>query len=217
MPSHLRSIAALLVIAPLGGCCALSQSLSALFCGPSEAPWSVRDFDTPDAALQTFLGAVSRDDVETIYLTLGYTFKKTAGIGELEFRAAWQDIKAKTPGIHLAHRAAVSEPRRAAADRVVYTLTMNTIPSAVLEVALARQDYWSVTVRPEGSSERQTTGEVVPGLETYFKVLPHEERSPVRVDLPGPEFPGLSGAEFEKMVLGREWKIAGLRVVADQN
>ena len=217
MPPHLRTLAAIFAIAPLGGCCAISQSLSALFCGPTQAPWAVKAFDTPHAALQTFLGAVSRDDVETIYLTLGYDFKKAAGIGELEFRAAWQDIKDKTPGIHLAHRAEVSKPRRASPTRAAYTLTMNTIPAVVLEVTLTRQDYWSITVHPQGSSEHQTTGRVVPELKTYFKVLPHEERSPVRVDLPGPDLPGLEASEFEKIVLGREWKISGLRVVRDQD
>lgn len=212
MQVHLHSLAALLAIAPLGGCCAISQSLTALFCGPTGDPWVTKDFDTPRTALDTFLGAVARDDVETIYLTLGHSFKQASGIGELEFRAAWQKIKTDTPGIHLADRATISKSPPESATRVTYTLTMNTIPAVVIEVAVARQDYWSVTVRPDGSSGPQVTGEVVPKLETYFKVLPHQERSPVRLDLPGPEFPGLKTAEFEKMVLGREWKIADLRV-----
>jgi len=215
MQPHLRSLATLLTTALLSGCCGITQTLSAVFCGPREDPWVSKDFSSSRAALDTFLGAVARDDVETIYLTLGHAFKRSAGLGELEFRAAWQRIKTATPGIHLADQAMVSAAEQTPGG-TSYTLTLNTTPAAVIRISLVQQNFWSVTVRPDGSSEDQTTGEVIPKLEKYFKVLPHGERSPVRIELPGPEFPKLETSEFQRMELGREWKLSKLRIVRPQ-
>lgn len=216
MQPHLRSLAPLLTISLLSGCCGITQTLSAVFCGPREDPWVSKDFSSPRAALDSFLGAVARDDVETIYLTLGHAFKRSAGLGELEFRAAWQQVKTATPGIHIADQAMVSEPQ-ATPGGISYILTLNTAPQAVIRVSLVRQNFWSVTVRPEGSSQDQVTGEVVPELSKYFKVLPHDERSPVQIDLPGPEFPQLESSEFQRMELGREWKISKLQIINSQS
>ncbi len=209
MQAYLRLATTILVIAPLGGCCAISQSLTGLFCGPRKDPWVTQAFDTPSAALATFLGAVARDDLKAIYLTLGHALKKHLEIGEVEFQVAWEKIKADTPGIHLADQADITSSREVSTTRHSFTLTMNTVPSVVIEIGVARQNYWSIISKADGSDRVITNGEVVASLGTHLKVRPEG----ILVTMPGPSIPGLTPSEILSVTAAREWKIDSFRVV----
>ena len=126
-----RGLLPLLALVPLTGCCAISQSLSALFCGPTEEEWVDKAFLTPELALKTFLEAIARDKPREIYRTLSYQFTKRENVGEFEFHVVWERYKDEMTGIHLANRAKWSAPTRISDTRVSYLLTLETFSQDV--------------------------------------------------------------------------------------
>lgn len=141
MPHRLRAVAALLLLLSVSGCCTISLGLASLFCGPRQDPWVEISYRTPRDALETFVAAVARDDVDTICRTLSYEFKSQQLIGEIECDIAWGKLKEQIPGIHLVDQAEISAPAELPGRRVGYTLT---IAGSQIEVLLREQLYWEV-------------------------------------------------------------------------
>ena len=206
-----RALTALLVPSCLSGCCSISLGLTALFCGPRTDPFLERSFDTHAECLETFLGAISRDDAETIYRSLSPDLlDRWELVGEVEWELVWREMKERVTGIHLADRAERSEPsrypetRQNPHGRVSYVLTL---PTTRIQVDLREHFFHSVQTRTDKGEKGDRHGAHVKSLKKYLKFGPTE----IEARVPAPFHMDLS--EFLKFELGREWLIAGFRVL----
>lgn len=214
----MRVAAAILLLVPLSSCCSISQGLTAIFCGTNTDPFVEKSWITPDAARQTLLGAISRDDPTTIYECLGPDLKERMGVGEVEVVIAWRKIQEQVPGIHIADQAKVSEPIFDEPDleplkrtRVRYLLEL---PSTRIEVALRRHDYWRVVSQGPGAERPEADGDYAP-LPTIVQLHPRGMRTGVELKLPGPMVAPLEHHHILQVTAGREWLVDSLRNVED--
>ncbi|MCB9868347.1 MAG: hypothetical protein H6837_00730 [Planctomycetes bacterium] len=207
----LRAVIAVSAASSLSGCCGISQSLSALFCGPRKEAWLERSFDTPRDGLGTFLGAVSRDDPATIYDCLAYGYKKALSVGEVEMRVGWTKLKEKVTGLYILDQAEVSEPVSEGPGRVRFTLTLHTKPQVVIEVAMVREFYVAASLTAPDGGRPVETSRIVDSLSPYLRMTNTANGTGVHAELPGFDVPGVGLDEVHRVTAGLQWKIAGIR------
>ena len=100
------AVLALLPCLGLGSCCTMSR----LFCGPDKSEWVSESYASPTATVKTLLEAIRRDDPDVIYRCLSEGFRAANRMDNLVAKLAWDQLKAATPGLHLAGYAEVPTP-----------------------------------------------------------------------------------------------------------
>jgi hypothetical protein len=210
------AVAALLLLPPLGGCCAISQGLSAIFCGPRE-PLPRRSYFTATEGLKTFLAAVASDDSRTIFESLGPDLKKRMKIGAIEWEIGWQKIKAATPGIHLADQA---EPRNpdpvilpAQGGRPALTSFTLTLPGTTIEVWLRKYAYWKVIYQTADMQHPEEVSRHIPSLGEVMRLREEEHATKIALELPGLPWSGVMESEILQAAAGIEWLVYDFRIV----
>ena len=218
MPTRLCAVAAILLPVSASGCCTISLGLASLFCGPRQDPWVQISYQTPRDALETFIGAVARDDVDTICRTLSYEFKAQQRIATIECDIAWEMLKEQIPGIHLLDQAEISGPTELPGQRVGYTLS---IAGSQMQLQFAQQAYWEVmqantseVIRGDFRGADLTEhGAVVDAIDDHLNVDPGPGGtalvSQIQLFIPVP------AEEILSATVGREWKLQAL--AADVN
>ncbi len=112
------------------------------FCGPDQGRWVVRDYRTPESALETFLEAVRREHTQTIAEALSEDAKRAYGLtGIFETTLAWERLKTEVPGLHLLGEAAVPPLQPSGDGRWRATLT---VAGQVIDLWLVEQPFWDV-------------------------------------------------------------------------
>lgn len=193
-----------------GGCCPLAQ----YFCGPDRSRWVSESLESHQACVDTFLEAVRREAVQTIYRCLADEFKERSGIrGMVEASLAWDKLKDTQPGLHLLGSARsrgwrfVDEQRtRVRHDLEVY--------GRRFQLDVVRQAFISVTYAMDRPPE--SSGEYVAALPDYILLQPSDEHTQVTLSFARPDLPeGLTRERLDRVVAGHEWKIADFRQLDD--
>ncbi len=205
-PSYRLLPLLLLLVTP--GCCSLSMGLSALFCPPRPDPWVSISFATPEETIDTFLGAIARDDIEVIYLCLSEDFKAEKDISNVDAAIAWKMLKEEVPGIHLADQAKRKSLQIQGGTRAVAALEL---ASNKMILRLSRQDFWSLRTQFDGDPEEH--GEFIPQLGSHIAAFPMDDKSSIRVLIPGIDIRNLQTSEIVELRLGREWKVQDLQIL----
>lgn len=214
MASPIRPFLALSLALMPTGCCWLGESLVALSCGKRSQPFVTKSFRIPKDALDTFLGAVARDDADTVYESLSPELVRRWGVGKGEWPTLWKMIKENITAIHALDRARVVAKGRQTRDTAWFRLEyagyqlrveLRRYAFVTCEYEEAGEDGDWVLLR-EGAYIRQDYGGLV-------QVQPHAEGTRATVQHPGVEFLELAGADIQLLAVGREWKILDLRMV----
>lgn len=199
------------------GCCSLAR----LFCGPDRSEWVQVDYQTPAAALRTFLEALRRDNVARVCESLSETYKRDKGIDTLNAQQGWEQLREQNPYLYMAGYAKVPDrPTWQDGNRATFDLE---IEGYDLHVGLVRQSYWLVHyLWPDGTVQEKSM--LVPSLAPALQLQEPDDDGYVRIRFlnpagaDGPEYrlhskfdgPGLEqvvGVEF-----GQEWKISELSI-----
>lgn len=198
----------LMSVLPAGGCCTMAR----LFCGPDSSPWVPVAYATPQQAMATFLEAIRRDDVAIAYQCLAEEFKQQQGVDGLGVAFAWEQVKARTTGLHLLGYAEPGAPIAVDASRCRFEFTVHGVR---LAVGLVRQNYWDVRYRrPDGS--QGTTGDYVPSLHSLLHANTPDtaqDRSRLTFEPVAFDHDGMATAtvdQIDAVAFGRDWKIASI-------
>ena len=216
MGPHSAAVTALILLLPAGGCCTMSQGLSALFCGP-RPPLPRRSHLTARQALDTFVAAVATDDSRTIWETVGPDLKKRWGIGRLEWEIGWTKIKADTFGIHLVDQAERSKPVTlpATATRkfplVRYRLSL---AGTVIEVLLRQYSYKEVITLIEGTTTPEAWSKFIPDIAELMEIKTVDDKAQIKIRILGPDWTP-QPAEVLSARVTREWLIYDFTVHQD--
>jgi hypothetical protein len=221
------TVAPLLLLFPLGGCCSISQGLSALFCGPRE-PLPRRACLTPNQTLKTLLAAISCDDSRTIFKALGPDFKHRSHIGGLEWEIAWQQIKKETPGIHLAYEAEPRDPKPTvqaptpARPFPLASFTL-TLPGTTIEVRLRKYAYWKIVFQTSDMKNPDEVSQHIRhpdkavlwafDIRQVSKLKWVDPNTRVELSLPGLPWQGVGITEILSAGAGIEWLVYDFRIV----
>jgi hypothetical protein len=206
-----------LLFAPLlalPGCCSLAR----FFCGPDTTPWVSVAYDTPEATLATLLEAIRRDNAREVYFCLSRAYKDAHGLNSITATVAWERLRAEIPGLHLLGYLDVPERPVVEQDQgVTYEFDLDGAP---LRVHLARQTFWEIRYRTAAGLPKVVGEYLDPTLNGHLRVEPAgvddegEPMSAVRLDQPVRfVHPGSAQVPlelFDRLTIGREWKIADL-------
>ena len=198
--------------------------MARLFCGPDRTSWVPIAYDSPSATLATFLEAVRRDDPAKIYQCLAASFVKQHGLDGLVVNAAWERLRNEVTGLHLLGYAEVPKaPLRADDGGVTYEVTVEGV---ILRLDLVRQSFWELHYRGRDGKARESSTAL--DFDTLNGLLRIEAAEPDPVDdLPQtkialeprvvlhPGSPSLRLADIDRLAVGRDWQIAGMRTVAN--
>jgi len=207
-------VAAVFLLVPISGCCAISQ---ALFCGPRE-PLPRRSYLTPQQSLKTFLAAVSCDDAQTIWESVGPDMKKRMLLSEFEWVIAWNRIKEKTPGIHLAYEAEPRNPKpvvQPASPGRPFPLASFTLslPGTTIEVQLRKYVYWKVMFQTEDMKQPEEVSAHIPALGDVMKLKRGKNDTKIDLSLPGVPWHGVKLSEILSASAGIEWLVYTFRII----
>lgn len=213
MTRALHWLPGLLCCLSLVGCCAISQGMVALFCGPSTDPWVKVSYRTPKEALETFQAAVAREDADVISQSLSPDFKRSRGLGRMEVGVVLAWLKKEFPGFHTLGLA-----------KIVATPTQQpTVVEHILEVAfhrfrvrLKRYTFKRVVVAVPGLDEPIPKGDYLPDFSRNLRIIPREETSTVEVRDLEVDVPDLLAENILEVTLGRTWKVDLLKPVTDK-
>ncbi|MEQ1633317.1 MAG: hypothetical protein ABL997_13150 [Planctomycetota bacterium] len=208
-------------VLPLGGCCSMAR----LFCGPDRSAWVPVSYDSPAATLATFLEAVRRDDSAKVYESLAASFKAQHGLDGMVVNAAWERLRNEVTGLHLLGYAEVpNEPVQAQDGGVTYLVATEGV---TIRIDLVRQSFWELQYRGRDGKPRETSAAL--DFDTLNGLLRVEAAEPdPEDDLPQarialeprlvmhPGSPSLQLSDVDRLAVGREWKIAEIRQVADR-
>jgi len=220
----MRPILLLLVassLAPLSGCCSLAR----FFCGPDRSEWVSERYDTPRQAVQTLFEAIRRDDAEVVYLSLARSCRQRLGLDGLTTKIAWQRLREKVPGLHVAGYAEIPEPTLHGKDRASVAVA---VEGYVVEVDLERQAYQEIRYRRAdgneaaqseviGSLGERARIELAPPLDRWRPWLEDEGEAHSLVHLAPVPFHRPLDADVdmdavEHIALTHRWKVADLRM-----
>lgn len=198
----LRRTAAALALASLGGCC----TIAGWFCGPDRSRWVSQRYETPDAALTTFLEAIRRDRPDVVCESLSERAKQNYGLaGVLECAVAWERMKAEVPGLHLAGDAERSELEVESDGR--RRCELHAAGGNHITVLLREQPYWELTWLGRDGDLRRA-GRFV--SESEFRALlavGGDLEVTVDARVTDELLPTLEPARIRSLQLGHEWKI----------
>lgn len=210
---HLALLAAL-AATQLAGCCTMAR----LFCGADRSPWVAVSFESPRAALTTFLEAARRDDAGIAYRCLSRAHKQRLrnqyGLNDsLDATLAWERIKQEAP-LHMLGYAEVPEFRRETAARASCVLDVS---GRRFQFELVRQAYWSVSYTPDGATILET-GRFLDGALTELVRL-RSDQDEARVQVAALTFPhdetgSLAPDQLVRVEVGHEWKVESFTVAA---
>jgi hypothetical protein len=205
----LLGVAALL---PAAGCCPLARWL----CGPDTSPWVSIAYDSPRAALRTFLEAARRDDAAVAYRSLSTDYKQRLkqeyGLaGTVEASVAWNRMKQDMP-LHMLGYAAFEAPEHRQTDGANWVLD---VEGYRFRVWVVRQPYWSVSFTGAGDVPLERS-DYVGSLNSYARiqriepVVEDEERSVLHLHpIPFTHW-GIPVVPLDRLVraeIGHEWKV----------
>jgi hypothetical protein len=213
-PARLLPSLLLLPLLSLTGCCSLAR----FFCGPDTTPWVSVAYDTPEATLRTFLEAIRRDNAREVYFCLSRAYKEAKHLNIVTATVAWERLRAEIPGLHMLGYEPIPEQPTIAQDQgVTYEFDLDGSP---LRVHLARQTFWEVRYRTAAGLPKDPGGYLDPTLNGHLVVEPAgfddegEPMSMVRLDKPvrfvHPASAQVPLEQFDRLTIGREWKIADL-------
>ena len=198
---------------PAAGCC----NLAMLWCGPDTSQWVSESYDSPEAAVRTFMEAVRRDNPRVICEALSPQYKAQLGIpGCFEAAVAWKRIADQTPGAHLLGTAEVSAPTALSDGRVGYQLE---VAGYRIEVLARRIGRIGIRYRFEGADDEYAE-DFVPSL-TPFIGLDREDLDPrakLEFDIPGglellPD--AVSARDITQVIATYEWRIDSVWQLTD--
>ncbi len=206
------------LLLPLSGCCSLAR----LFCGPDKSAWVQVDYRTPELALRTLLEAIRRDEPEILYQSLANECRERMHLSSDVMQLAWQQVKAQTPGIHLAGYAEIPAPIRMADGGATFVLD---VEGRKLTVDLVRESVWEIGyLRPKGTQGEGTRGRYSQRVTSWNSRLhlepiddPDRDRSRIVFEPFEFEHEGLDSVPLEAIdhiELVRQWKVAALNMVA---
>ena len=218
MPNRLRDCVLLaLLVAPAGGCCTAAR----LFCGPDRTPWVPIEHDTPNATLATFLEAVRRDAPDVIYGCLSAGFRRQHELDGMVVAAAWDKLREETRGLHLLGYA--QTPGKPASQDAANAAFELEVEGYSVRIDLVRETYWELRYRGADGRIRETSSLLDDSAVASTVRVAAAPPDPVD-DLPQAEValaprvamhPGsaaLDAKSVERLAMGREWKIANLRI-----
>ncbi len=208
MKSPVLALLTLTAALPLGGCCSMAR----LFCGPDRSPWVPIAYDSPRAALATFLEAARRDDAVIAYRSLSADHKarlrREHGLGgSLVAALAWEHLKKEVP-LHLLGYAAVGEPERRTADGATFVVA---VEGHDVRIDLVRQPYWSVQFAAADGTAKEAGG-FLRTLNGNARIQPADEDEASRLTLDPIVFPheGSEQVTVDQLIraeIGCEWKV----------
>ena len=207
--------------APLSGCCSLAR----FFCGPDRSEWVSERYDTPRQTVQTLFEAIRRDDAEVVYLCLAKSCRQRLGLDGLTTQIAWERLREKVPGLHVAGYAEIPEPVLHGEAPASVTVT---VEGWRVDVELERQAYREIRYRRAdgnaaeqseviGSLRERARLELDPSIDRWRPWLEEEGevRSTVQLDAM-PFFRPLDAVvtmeAIEHIALTHRWKVADVRM-----
>jgi hypothetical protein len=203
-PHLLPRLACLLPVLAAPGCCSLAR----LFCGPDKSEWVQIGFATPEATVKTFLEAIRRDDPSVISLCLGQDYKQRTGLDLMTINVAWEQMKAKVTGIHLAGYASVPPAQPHTGNDATIHLDIEGHP---LDIDLHRSAYWEASYL-DSRGVAQEPGASAPSLDQLAHVQAQgDEESTLQVAPQPLKRSAEDVATLLHFAIGYEWKIADLR------
>lgn len=176
------------------------------FCGPDQSRWVVRDYRTPESALETFLEAVRREHTQTIAEALSEDAKRAYGLtGIFETTLAWERLKTEVPGLHLLGEAAVPPLQPSGDGRWRATLT---VAGQVIDLWLVEQPFWDVHFRVEGEAGLEHAGSYVTAR-SFKEMLLVQSDLDTTIDarVRDPRLPTLEPGQLRELRLGHDWKV----------
>jgi len=199
------------------GALALAPACSTLPPTPDELVST--GFRDPEQAFRTFQSAVGADLVDLEYRCYGEDFKREWQLTQGNYRVARKQLFEKMPWIRRISRADVRSRTQLDADLVSLDVRVEFLFQVVdLEVILAREEFYEVYVGNEriadgaldfhGAVRRVSEGE---GFDAIERIV-------TQIELESPVPPNVARRldEISEVRLGREWRIAGMRVTADE-
>lgn len=201
-----RAASTLLALLPLtaSGCC----GIAAYFCGPDKSEWVSRDFRDPPAALATFLEALRRDHIETIYLCLSEPLKARHGLtGHVHATIAWERIKERAPSIHVLGSAQIEAQQVEPDGRVRFDLS---VAGRRLQVHLRSQTFWEVAYAKSADASVERAGRFVEPRKfdkmLLIKTTDFDE-TVLSANIDDPILPKLTPGQLREVRLGVMWKV----------
>jgi hypothetical protein len=202
-----------LFLCPLSGCCALSR----FFCGPDKTPWISQRYDTPQQTVQTLFESVRRDEPQALFLCLGESYRQRLGIDSVTLQLAWERIRERNPGLHVAGYTTVPPGHLLRPDDPDHARVTVEVAGSIVDIDLERQAYWELRYRRENG----TLGEEGAPIASFdgrgrVDVLPDSYPERSRLSLEPIEFrhEGIDSvplAAIEHASLSRRWKISDIR------
>ena len=166
----------------------------------------VRDYRTPESALETFLEAVRREHTPTIAEALSEDAKRAYGLtGIFETTLAWERLKTEVPGLHLLGEAVVPPLQPTGDGRWRATLT---VAGQVIDLWLVEQPFWDVHFRVEGEAGLERAGSYITDRAFQAMLLVQSDlETTIDARVRDPRLPGLEPGQVRELRLGHDWKV----------
>lgn len=209
--AHLALLPLLLVVASLGSSCAVAP--------PAPEALANVGFRSPKQAFQTFQVAVGADLIDLEYRCYAEEFKREWDITQGNYRIARKQLFDEIPWIRRVSTAEVRsetviDPTLVRLDARV-TFLLQTVD---VEVYLARGDFYELWVGDERISDANIEfNDVVRRVSEGDDPFDRTEMVLAAVELESPVAPRVASRldSITEMRVGREWRIAGLRLKGD--